>query len=133
MVSRCPGCGAVLAAVPGLEVRHDGASPACTRLFDVTVRGLRDEAPSDLRAAGVLELAEATYDAQHPLGDDVAALTRLQEVAGTGPAGPAVRPEQWTTTVADVAADLDVVDLPALVRSWSAAVVGDWTGVETRR
>jgi len=133
MVSRCPGCGAVLAAGPGLEVRHEGASPACTRLFDVTVRGLRDEAPSDLRAAGVLELAEATYDAQHPLGDDAAALARLRQLLGDGSAASAVRPEQWTTTVADVAADLDVVDLPALVRSWSAAVVGDWTGVTTRR
>jgi hypothetical protein len=29
-------------------------------------------------------------------------------------------------TVADVAADLDVVDLPALVESWSRSVLEDW-------
>jgi hypothetical protein len=35
-------------------------------------------------------------------------------------------PARWTTTVADLAADLDVVDLPALVPSWADAVWADW-------
>jgi hypothetical protein len=29
-------------------------------------------------------------------------------------------------TIADVAADLDVVDLPTLVESWARAVSEDW-------
>lgn len=132
LVSRCPGCGTVLGASPGLEARHPGASPGCTRLFDVTVRGLRDEAPSDLRAAAVLQLAGDTYHAQHPHPGDPDAVPRLR--AGLGrpevPLGPA--PQRWTTTVADVAADLDIVDLPALVRSWAAAVADDWDGTPAR-
>ncbi|WP_423221509.1 DUF5946 family protein [Klenkia soli] len=127
-MSRCPGCGAVLAAVPGLEARHPGASPACTRLFDVTVRGLRDEAPSDLRAANLVELAGTAYDAQHT--PDAAALHRLRDALGEGARRPvrSSRPELWRTTIADVAADLDVVDLPVLLRSWAQAVSADWAG-----
>ncbi len=136
LVSRCPGCGAVLAAQPDLEGRHEGASPACTRLFDVTVRGLRDEAPSDLRAAALLELATTAYDAQHPGAQAAGTLARLRQALGEvtpGNPDPDVtavppRPAGWTTTVADVAADLDVVDLPALVRSWAQAVSADWRG-----
>lgn len=128
VVSRCPGCGAVLAAVPGLEARHEGASPSCTRLFDVTVRGLRDEAPSDVRAAGLVELATAAYDAQH--GGDAGAVQRLRTLVGEGARRPLLDrpPTQWRTTVADVAADLDVVDLPVLLRSWARAVSADWAG-----
>ena len=128
LVSRCPGCGAVLAAVPGLEARHPGASPACTRLFDVTVRGLRDEAPSDLRAANLVELAGTAYDAQHTAGAE--ALHRLRTLLGEGARRPVreVRPELWRTTIADVAADLDVVDLHVLLRSWAQAVSADWAG-----
>ncbi|SCX40250.1 hypothetical protein SAMN03159343_0918 [Klenkia marina] len=128
LVSRCPGCGAVLAVAPGLEARHPGASPGCTRLFDVTVRGLRDEAPSDLRAAALLDLAGVAYDAQHsPDGEPV---QRLRAALGEGARRP-VRdhpPTAWRTTVADVAADLDVVDLSTLVRSWAQAVSADWAG-----
>ncbi len=126
MVSRCPGCGAVLAATPGIEARHAGAAPGCTRLFDVTVRGLRDEAPSDVRAAQLVELATTTYDAQH--SPDTAALHRLRSALGEGSRRP-VRdspPARWRTTIADVAADLDVVDLAVLVRSWAQAVSADW-------
>ena len=128
LVSRCPGCGAVLAAVPGLEARHEGASPGCTRLFDVTVRGLRDEAPSDQRAAGLVQLATATYDAQHGGGPD--AVARLRTQLGEGSRRPVLdaAPAQWRATVADVAADLDVVDLPVLLRSWAQAVSADWAG-----
>ncbi len=131
VVSRCPGCGAVLAAVPGLEVRHEGASPSCTRLFDVTVRGLRDEAPSDQRAAGLVELATAAYDAQH--GGDAGTVQRLRTLLGEGARRPLLdhRPQQWRATVADIAADLDVVDLPVLLRSWGQAVSADWAGGPT--
>lgn len=128
LVSRCPGCGAVLAATPGLDARHAGASPGCTRLFDVTVRGLRDEAPSDLRAAALLELAVAAYDAQH--GADPATVQRLRAALGEGTRRPVLDapPTAWRTTVADVAADLDVVDLPALLRAWAQSVSADWAG-----
>ena len=35
-------------------------------------------------------------------------------------------PAVWRTTIADVAADLDVVDLPSLLRAWAQAVSADW-------
>ncbi len=131
LVSRCPGCGAVLGARPDLESRHPGASPACTRLFDVTVRGLRDEASSDQRAAAVLQLATDAYDAQHVQDDDRDdALTRLRAGLGEQPGPGATPPAHWTTTVADVAADLDVVDLISLVRSWARAVSADWAAAD---
>jgi hypothetical protein len=139
----CPGCGAVLAVVPGLRTDRTGASPSCAGLFDVTVRGLRDEARADVQTAAVLQLATDAYDAQHVVpGQPAAAPARLclwvarglepvrgrevgARVAGTAPALPP--PSRWTTTVADVAADLDVVDLPSLVRSWAEAVWRDWS------
>jgi hypothetical protein len=31
-------------------------------------------------------------------------------------------------TIADVAADLDIIDLRVLVESWARTVVEDWTG-----
>jgi len=37
------------------------------------------------------------------------------------------RPGRWRTTIADVAADLDVIDLTALVESWARTVYEDWT------
>lgn len=118
----------MFAVSAGLEARHAGASPACTRLFDITVRGLRDEAPSDLRAAALVELATAAYDAQH--GADPGTVQRLRAALGEGARRP-VRsdpPPAWRTTVADVAADLDVVDLPVLLRTWAQAVSADWAG-----
>jgi hypothetical protein len=33
----------------------------------------------------------------------------------------------WRTTVADVAADLDVIDLSVLVDAWARAVLADWS------
>ncbi|HEV7727250.1 MAG TPA: DUF5946 family protein [Modestobacter sp.] len=141
---RCPGCGAVLVVVPGLTSSAAGASPSCSGLFDVTVRGLRDEAAADVQTAGLLQLATDAYAAQHlqpghpatpaarlclwvargldPLrGAEIAG--RLDEAAPRGLSAP----QRWTTTVADVAADLDVVDLPSLVRSWAGAVWADWS------
>jgi Family of unknown function (DUF5946) len=138
----CPGCGAVLAVVPGPAPGHPGASPSCAALFAVTVRGLRDEAGRDARAAALLQLATDTYDAQHLVdGGGAGPVVRLclqldrgvdparaRELTGaTGAVLPGLaRPAHWTTTLPDIAADLDVVDLSALVRSWAGAVWADW-------
>jgi hypothetical protein len=35
----------------------------------------------------------------------------------------------WRTTIADAAADLDVIDLPVLLDSWARAVHEDWARV----
>ena len=142
--SACPGCGSVLADVPGLPPRPRGASPSCAGLFAVTVRGAREDAPHDPRNAALLQLATDSYDAQHLVGGEPAAaavrlcvwLERdLDPARATGltdrmaSAAPRLRtrPGRWTTTVADLAADLDVVDLPTLVRSWAEAVWTDWS------
>jgi hypothetical protein len=139
----CPGCGAVLAVVPGLVRTHGGATPGCADLFAVTVRGLREEAAQDARTAALLQLATDAFDAQHLTdGEPAAAPVRLclwlerdndparaaEAAARVDEVAPRLRtrPDRWTTTVADLAADLDVVDLPALVRSWADAVWSDW-------
>jgi len=141
--ARCPGCGAVLVIVPGLTSTHAGASPSCAGLFDVTVRGLREEAAQDVQTAALLQLATDAYDSQHLRdGEPAAAPVRLclqlehdidpgraAVLAGrVADAAPLLqtRPSRWTTTVADLAADLDVVDLPTLVRAWADAVWTDW-------
>jgi hypothetical protein len=143
----CPGCGAVLIVVPGLTSRHAGASPSCSGLFEVTVRGLREEAAADVQTAGVLQVATDAYEAQHlSPGRPAAAAARLclWVARGLDPVRPPEHagrladavprtlpvPDRWTTTVADVAADLDVVDLPSLVRSWAEAVWADWAGAQ---
>ena len=147
--SSCPGCGAVLVVVPGLRSGHPGASASCAGLFEVTVRGLREEAVQDVRTAALLQLATDAYDAQHlEPGAAAAAPVRLclwlergqdprraTELAGrVGDAAPQALtpPAGWTTTVADLAADLDVVDLPALVRSWAETVWTDWSAAHPR-
>jgi hypothetical protein len=124
----CPGCGAVLAPAPDDVATHPGASPSCARLFAVTLRGLREEAGTDAGAAATTRLADAAYDVQHPVdGTAPAAVERL--AAELGVAVPASRPPAaWTTTIADVAADLDVIDLGVLVDSWARAVLADHTG-----
>jgi len=141
--TRCPGCGAVLVVVPGLANTHVGASASCAGLFQVTVRGLREEAAQDVSTAALLQLATDAYDAQHlPEGEPAAAPVRLcLELERAVDAGRAAalgdrvaevaprlqtRPGRWTTTVADLAADLDVVDLPTLVHAWADAVWTDW-------
>lgn len=141
--SACPGCGTVLAVLPGSTGDHPGASAGCAALFAVTVRGLRDEAGRDARAAALLQLATDAYDAQHLVeGGGAGPVVRLflwldrgvdpgrapaltDRVAAAAPRGLA-RPRRWTTTLTDIAADLDVVDLTALVRSWAEAVRADW-------
>ncbi|MCV2490644.1 DUF5946 family protein [Geodermatophilus sp. YIM 151500] len=139
----CPGCGSVLVPAAPPERPHPGAAPACARLFEVTVRGLRDEADADPGTAAVAQLADDAYDAQHPVADDP---TRLRDaldglarrIAGGAAAEPGAAvgnadapPGSWRTTIADVAADLDVIDLPVLVESWARTVHQDWTAQRT--
>ena len=132
----CPGCGTVLASLPGAVPGHPGASASCWRLFEVTVRGLRDEVGADPSAAPLVRLADAAYDAQHPVATDPArldaALERLAattETRPTVPGRPQNPPRAWRTTIADAAADLDVIDLPVLLDSWARAVQKDWARV----
>jgi hypothetical protein len=110
---------------------HPGASAPCVRLFEVTLRGLREEAPADPSAAAAMQLADDAYDAQHPAADDpqrlTAALDRLAARFGVRPGRP---PETWRTTIADVAADLDVIDLAVLVESWARSVAEDWDAAQ---
>lgn len=133
----CPGCGAVLAALPGGAPRP-GASASCTRLFEVTVRGLREET-ADAGAVAVLRLADAAYAAQHPVpGDPGSARAACRELAelldGAPDAARATDPPRaWRSTVADVAADLDVIDLPVLVETWARSVLEDWATRVTSR
>jgi hypothetical protein len=104
----CPGCGAVLARLPEGGSAPAGSSPSCARLFEDTLRGLREEGTADAAVAAVVRRADAAYDLQH--GDR----------AGR-------RPTTWRTTIADVAADLDVIDLSVLVGAWADAVEEDLT------
>jgi hypothetical protein len=127
----------VLASLPDDAPTHPGASASCARLFEVTVRGLREEAAADSSAASLVRLAEAAYDAQHPSASDpdrvADALGHLAASLGTRPAGSlpgtplGEPPRLWRTTIADAAADLDVIDLPVLVASWARSVDEDWT------
>jgi len=134
----CPGCGAVLAPVPARFSTRPGASPSCARLFDVTLRGPQEEASADAGAAATARLAEAAYAAQHPVPGVATAVSAALDVL-ENELGPARRdrrsgpPPVWTTTIADVAADLDVIDLGVLVESWARAVLGDWSGPESAR
>jgi hypothetical protein len=112
---------------------HPGASTSCARLFLTTLRGVREEAGADPAAAGVVTSADAAYDAQHSGPDDVAdALERLAGALGVSGVERRPRPPAaWRTTIADVAADLDVIDLPVLVEAWARAVHEDWCAVAT--
>jgi hypothetical protein len=132
----CPGCGAVLVSVPDGGPVRPGASPSCSRLFEVTLHGPREEAGTDVSAAGVVRLADDAYAAQHPTAEDPdrlrLALDGLPRSPGEPPVPAGARaPEHWRTTIADVAADLDVIDLPVLVHSWARAVLQDWAAVRT--
>jgi hypothetical protein len=114
---------------------HSGASASCARLFEVTLRGLREETGTDTATARVVGLADAAYDAQHP---DPAGPDRLRAAlealdAPDASPGAGATPGAWRTTVADVAADLDVIDLRVLVEAWARSVQEDWTAVSTAR
>ncbi len=132
----CPGCGSVLVTTDD-AVLHPGASTSCARLFGTTLHGLREETLADPSAGAVVALADAAYDAQHPVADEPdrasAAVARLAEalrVESVPAGGP--RPRTWRTTIADVAADLDVVDLPVLVETWARGVHQDWCDAAAR-
>jgi hypothetical protein len=128
----CPGCGAVLAPAPG-STGPEGAAAACARLFEETTRGLREESPSDPRAAATVALADTAYAAQHPDPADPtavhAALDTLVRRLGDDPnPDPSPqRPQSWQMTPADIAADLDVVGVEVLVESYARTVAEDWS------
>jgi hypothetical protein len=123
----CPGCRSVVVRPADGAPRHPGASGSCTRLFEVTLRGLREEAAADAACAAVVRLADATYDAQHPDPADPGRLRAALEMLGAPlPEPPVSLPPAWRTTIADVAADLDVIDLAVLVESWARSVQDDW-------
>ena len=134
----CPRCGAVLVPAPtDDEQGRPGASPACARLFEVTIGALREAVGADAGTAAVFALADAAYDAQHPTAADPerlrVALERLGVAAPRASvavhAEPEVRPTAWRSTIADVAADLDVIDLNVLVGAWAESVAADWAAV----
>ena len=61
------------------------APPAsCARLFEVTLRGLREEADTDAAAATVIRLADAAYDAQHPDPGDPGRLRAARPLEALG-------------------------------------------------
>ncbi|MGK5110390.1 DUF5946 family protein [Geodermatophilus sp. CPCC 205506] len=129
----CPGCGSVLAPAPGDDPTPSGVPAACTRLFEETVRGVREDAAADPQAAAVFALADAAYAAQHARTDPEQVRRTVETLAARlgEPAAPAAgrvtSPTVWRTTIADVAADLDVIDLSVLVETWARAVLADWS------
>jgi hypothetical protein len=79
-------------------------------------------------------LADAAYDAQHPVPGDDDRLRAAFDRLGAPPDIDLARPPAaWRTTVADVAADLDVIDLTVLVESWARSTCQDWAGTSTGR
>ena len=110
----CPGCGAVLARLGGDVAAPAGSTPSCARLFEVTLHGLRDEAPADAAVAAVVRRADVAYGLQHSPGHGR-------------------RPSAWRMTIADVAADLDVIDLTVLVEAWADAVDDDLSAATSGR
>jgi len=128
----CPGCSAVLVRPTDVPPSHPGASASCARLFEVTLHGLREEAGPDAAAAAVVRLADATYDAQHADPADPGRLRAALDLLGASE-GDGAPPRAWRTTIADVAADLDVIDLAVLVEAWARSVREDWTAVSATR
>jgi hypothetical protein len=123
----CPGCGTVLVRIDGPGPLHAGASGSGARLSEDTLRGLREGAGADAAAAAAVRRADAAYGAQH--SDPAAPGLRAALAAlGVSP-GERHRPPAWRTTIADVAADLDVIDLALLVEAWARSVGEDWTAV----
>ncbi|MGY1745272.1 DUF5946 family protein [Blastococcus sp. SYSU D00695] len=129
----CPGCGAVLAPVPGGS-GPAGAAAACRRLFEQATHEVRQRAATDPRAADTARLADTVYAAQHPDPDDPggvhAALDTLVRRLGDDPnPDPAPqRPRAWQMTAADLdTAGLDVAGVEALVDAWGRTVAEDWS------
>jgi hypothetical protein len=123
-----PGCGAVLVRLTDVAASHPGASASCARLCEVTLRGAREEAGADAATAAVVRLADAAYDAQHVDRADPDRLRAALDRLGVSD-GVIAQPVAWRTTIADVAADLDVIDLAVLVDAWARSVRDDWTAV----
>jgi hypothetical protein len=128
----CPGCGAVLVRPAETGTPHGGASPSCARLFEVTLRGLREDAGTDPGAAAAVRRADAAYDAQHADPADPGRSRHALDHLGVAP-GEHRAPTVWRTTIADVAADLDVIDLAVLVDAWARSVAEDWAAVAATR
>jgi Family of unknown function (DUF5946) len=126
----CPGCGAVLVRTAETTTPHSGASPSCARLFEVTLRGLREEADTDQAAAVAVRRADAAYDVQHAVPADPGRLRAALDVLGVTVVNDRA-PTAWRTTIADVAADLDVIDLTVLVEAWARSVIEDRAVVST--
>ncbi len=124
--SACPGCGVVLVSGGRPERPHPGAAPSCARLFEVTLHGLREESTAAATAAATVRLADDAYDAQHPSAGDPDRLRTALRRLGLPDDPPPPPPSAWQMTIGDVAADLDVIDLPVLIDSWARAVVADW-------
>jgi hypothetical protein len=124
----------VLVPLTGPGPAHPGASGSCALLFEVTLRGLREEGGSSPATASVVALADAAYDAQHPVPGDGERLRSALDRLGAPPDLDTARPPAaWRTTVADVAADLDVIDLTVLVESWARSTSQDWSGTPAVR
>ena len=66
-----------------------------------------------------------------PIPRTPAGCAPLWTSSGWHPAGRA--PAAWRTTIADVAADLDVIDLTVLVDAWARSVREDWAAVGATR
>jgi hypothetical protein len=128
----CPGCGAVLVRTAETATTLGGASASCARLFEVTLRGLREEAGTDPAAAAAVRRADAAYDAQHADPADPGRLRAALHVLGVT-VGNESAPTAWRTTIADVAADLDVIDLTVLVEAWARSVIEDRASVRATR
>jgi hypothetical protein len=118
--------------VDGAAAAHGGASASCARLFEDTLRGLREDAGADPTVAATVRRADAAYDAQHRDPADPGRLRETLEALGVAPAEDRT-PPVWRTTIADVAADLDVIDLTVLVDAWARSVAEDWTTVSATR
>jgi hypothetical protein len=127
--SACPGCGAVLADGPAPERLRPGASPACARLLEDTLRGLRDDLGTDPGVGVLLRRAEDVYAAQHPDPGSPETVQAALDGLGVSSGRHAAAPTAWQTTIADVAADLDVIELQVLIDRWADTVVQDWSGV----
>jgi hypothetical protein len=117
---------------------HPGTSSSCARLFEVTLRGLREEGFASAATAPVVQLADDAYDAQHPAAAHPARLRAALERLGVSLGNEAVddaagAPSVWRTTIADVAADLDVIDLAVLVEAWARSVHEDWSAALSAR
>jgi hypothetical protein len=98
------------------------------------VLGLREDAVASSATAAEVALADAAYDAQHPVPGDGERLRAALDRLGVPPGASTVgTPGAWRTTIADVAADLDVIDLTVLVASWARAVQEDWAEGPTVR